>query len=130
MPDWSGREASVALAGAPASLEMAAVLPGGLGGGLGLVRLERRQDRLIAAICPLDRAIARCAGRASTSVLAEGVTRLSFAYFGAAAAGEEARWLDTWAGQPSLPRAIRMSVETRRGPWPVLIAQPAIEAAE
>ncbi|MSP89370.1 MAG: prepilin-type N-terminal cleavage/methylation domain-containing protein [Alphaproteobacteria bacterium] len=130
MPDWSGREASTALMGASATLEMVAVLPGGLGGGLGLVRLTRSQDRLIATTCPFDRARARCAGAAASSVLAEGVTRLSFAYFGTAAAGEDARWLDTWDGQPSLPRAIRMAVETRRGPWPVLIAHPAIEVTE
>lgn len=130
MPDWSGREASVALTGQSASLALVAVLPSGLSGGLGLVRLARDRDRLIATICPLDRATVRCADATTSSVLAEGVTRLSFAYFGAAGAGEEARWLDTWVGQPSLPQAIRMRVETRRGPWPALIGHPAIEVAE
>lgn len=130
MPDWSGREANTALAGAPSTLEMVAVLPGGLGGGLGLVRLAHSQDRLIATTCPLDRGSARCAGAATPSVLTEGVTRLTFAYFGTTGSGEEVRWLDSWAGRPSLPQAIRMTVETRRGPWPVLIAHPAIEVAE
>lgn len=50
-PDWSGRDARVAFDGARDGLSFVAVLPEGLGGALGLVRLSVADGRLIADTC-------------------------------------------------------------------------------
>jgi prepilin-type N-terminal cleavage/methylation domain-containing protein len=131
-PDWSDREARVAFAGNSQSVGFVAVLPSGLGGGLGLIRFELADRRLVAQTCPLALAETglRCAETALGTVLADDVRALGFAYLGAPAPDAPARWLDVWEERPALPLAVRLQVATGRGAWPALIARPAIEAVE
>jgi len=130
-PDWSGRDARVAFDGARDGLSFVAVLPEGLGGALGLVRLSVADGRLIADTCAASRAAGQlaCRGAAQRSVLAADLSRVTFAYFGQPGSGEGRRWLDTWRDQPDLPDAVRIAVDSVRGRWPDMILRPAIEVA-
>ena len=67
------------------------------------------------------------------SVLVSGLDTASFSYFGADAVGSPATWHESWAGQRSLPAAIRISGAFPAGDarhWPDLVIVPQIAVDE
>lgn len=62
-----------------------------------------------------------------SAVLAEGVERLTFGYFGVPLQGGEPAWLDEWSGRDGLPILVRMEVSYADGSaWPALVVHPRL----
>jgi general secretion pathway protein J len=107
-------------------------------GGLRVVRLEVvRTDggsgHLVFAALPVRKTAA--AGNAQSgmrNVLINGVTRLTFRYFGVRENSENLQWLEEWRGRVSLPRAIHVAIhfQDRRKPTIDLIAVTARASTE
>jgi general secretion pathway protein J len=138
MPEWP-----ILFAGERDELRFAAPLPARVqGGGVWYYRLRVADvdgksslvlDRMIPDV--LSNALPDFGG-AEHSVLATGVTSVSFSYLGpepgVAAGGAEPAWRERWEDRHRLPQLIRIDVRTERGsPWPTLYAAPreAPEAA-
>lgn len=127
------RRTEVAFEGLRESVSFVAAMPGWQNpGGLYLVRIAREGDRLM-----LTRRITSgetdgfdFTADAERTVLATGIGRLDFSYFGAAPPFDETpRWHDQWRGRAAMPRLVRLDLSYRDGGrkrWPVLVAAPMI----
>ncbi|MBV9584091.1 MAG: prepilin-type N-terminal cleavage/methylation domain-containing protein [Alphaproteobacteria bacterium] len=110
---------------------------GDLPDGLGLARraeitLALKDDRLVLSWIPRRFEQAGPPPSPTDAELTRGVTRLTFAYFGAPQPGEPSRWLARWDG-PALPELIRVQVSFEHGDtrhWPDLIVAPQLAAPE
>jgi len=96
-----------------------AVEPGAAGGRIVLRYrpLDRAQDRWPPA---LD------AGAMQTVVLADGIARASFSYFGRAQPNAQPQWWPAWHQPTVLPMLIRVSVASSKSVWPDLVVAPRL----
>lgn len=119
----AGAGGQPALSGGQA--QMAFVAPermAGLGG-LAALTLRLEGDRLLLDVSPLfpDGST----GEERTEPLLDGVREADFAYYGAEAPGQSARWLRQWQERPDLPVMVRIDLSLANGDWPPLLVRPA-----
>ena len=125
------RRTEVAFEGLRESVSFVAAMPGWQNpGGLYLVRIAREGDRLMMTrrITSGETDGFDFAQDAERTILATGIARLDFSYFGGAKPFDETpRWHDQWQGQAATPRLVRLDLTYRHGNrWPVLVAAPMI----
>ncbi len=121
----------VAFDGEREAVSFVAAMPGWKNpGGLYLVRIARESYKLV-----MTRRITSggtdgfdFSADAERTILATGIARLDFAYYGGTPPLEETpRWHDQWRGQAATPRLVRLDLTYRDGaPWPVLVAATMI----
>ncbi len=126
-----GRRTEVVFHGEREAVSFVAAMPGWKNpGGLYLVRIAREGDRLM-----LTRRITSgetdgfdFSADAERTILATGIARLEFSYFGGIPPLDETpRWHDQWRGQAATPRLVRLDLTNRHGErWPVLVAATMI----
>jgi general secretion pathway protein J len=87
--------------------------------------------RIVLRYRPLDRAQDRWpppleAEATQTVVLADGIARAGFSYFGRVQPDADPQWWPAWHQPTVLPTLIRVSVASSRGAWPDLVVAPRL----
>jgi general secretion pathway protein J len=87
--------------------------------------------RIVLRYRPLDRAQDRWppaldAGAMQSVVLADGLARASFSYFGRAQPNADPKWWPAWHQPTVLPILIRVSIASSKGAWPDLVVAPRL----
>jgi general secretion pathway protein J len=88
-------------------------------------------ERIVLRYRPLDRVQdswppALDAGSMQTVVLADGLARATFSYFGRAQPNAQPQWWPAWHQPTVLPMLIRVSVASSRSVWPDLVVAPRL----
>lgn len=127
------RRTEVAFEGSIESVSFVAAMPGWQSpGGLYLVRIAREGDRLILTrrITSGEVAGFDFSSDVERTILATGIARLDFSYFGDAPPFDGTPgWRDEWRGRAATPRLVRLEVafgDGGRDRWPVLVVAPMI----
>ena len=130
---YSEKRAIAAFEGGREAVSFMAIMPGWQNpGGLYQVRIAREGDRLVMT----RRITSGGSGgfdfreNAEQTILATGIAKLEFSYFGQIPPVDEAsRWHEEWRDQAATPRLIRLDLDYTdgdRGPWPVLVVNTVI----
>ncbi len=131
----TGRERAAAFAGGPRELSFAAAVSPRRGGGVRWIHLfvaERDGARALVASRRLAPVRARSPGEAPSEAitLVPGIEEARFAYFGSSPAEAPPRWHERWAGEPDLPRLVRLEIRLAGADaraWPTLVVAPMID---
>jgi general secretion pathway protein J len=120
-------EPRLSFTGAREAMVFTAPLPAQAGiGGIYLMSLEvgdtEEGKRLLLRRQPYRQDVQALEDRAETTVLAEGVTQVSFSYFGSENPDDPPRWVTEWQSPMRLPQLIRVSFSSDAA-WPDIVAQ-------
>lgn len=134
IPRPAGRDARrlIEFDGKRESIAFVGLMPPHLGlGGLYAISLARVEDSLLLRHRRFDADAEEGMPQeeAQDRILADGVDRIEFAYFGANGGGTAADWHMRWDDAESLPQLVRLRVALRgrdREHWPELVVAPAI----
>ena len=128
------RRTEAAFEGEREAVSFIAAMPGWQNpAGLYLVRIAREGDKLV-----MTRRVTSggtdgfdFSDDAESTILATGVARLNFSYYGVTPPLDDApRWHDEWQGQASKPLLVRLKLaygDGGRNPWPVLVVATMLD---
>lgn len=132
LPETELGRLRVAFEGRPDRVSFVATVPAEVGGGLKAFTLGVGSGRaLVLSRRGFDpQGPSFGGGDEERSVLLEGVSDASFAYFGSTSPGSPPEWLPDWPVADALPRLVRISLDVAPGPvpWPDLFVATEITA--
>lgn len=129
MPVPSDSTEAIQFDGEPQAINFVGLPPVFLGlGGFHLLHLQLVDGRIEVSWDPLARGpSAPEPGSPRPSILMDGVSTISFAYFGVPAQSEPATWIEHWADRPDLPQLVRLRIILADGtPSPDMIVAPRL----
>jgi general secretion pathway protein J len=123
--DSSG--AHLAFSGEPHAVTFTAPLPAQLGpGGLYVISLEFVPDRAGLSLrmsYRIYRPDSGSAQEAATRILAEGIDKGAFSYYGSPDGQRPPTWVEHWDSALRMPQLVRLAVAAPDRMWPVLTAE-------
>lgn len=117
LPSSADPPQAIKFDGEPAAISFVGLPPAFLGlGGYHLLRLQLVDRRIEVSWKPLPRGSAAPEPTPlRPSILMDGVTSITFAYFGAPGGGEPPAWNDSWADRADLPKLVRLRIVLANG---------------